>query len=164
MSPECAIIVGAILGALITVFASYGVESFREVQRNKRRRQSAARTIASEVYANTEAVEELFNRTDITLRTVREKFADFQWQQYKKEIWDLDPKLGILFQNYYKELENMKYREFNHESDLRNEFTPLIELAKKCLREADFPMRKGGATVSVVISTELNPESKSEKD
>ena len=162
MAPEWASIVGAVVGALITLFASYGFESFREKQRNEKRRTSIARTIASEIYFHSEAVEALLKGTE-TIKTIREKFTDFQWQQYQNELWGLDPLLGVLFRKYYNELENMKTG-LNHNSKLEKEFAPLMELAKECLRKADFPMRKGGAVASVIVSTETRPESKSKKD
>lgn len=167
MSPE---LVGALVGGIIAIagvligtLLSHKLQNIREKQRNESRRQSAARTIASEIHGHKEAVEALLNRKDITIKETRDKLDNVQWRQQQKDIWKLDPSLGVLFRQYYDELENMKSRQFTFDSYLEKEFAPLIEKAEECLKGANFPYSKLKASDSLTINTSEEERAKDKK-
>lgn len=140
MSPEWASIIGALVGALIAVIASYGVESFRERQRNISRLQSVARTIASEIHSHKEAIEASLGRK-CSIEETKKKFTDIQWQHHQNELWGLAPSTGVLFRKYYDALEEIKSIKLTHDSDLEKEFADVLKIANRCLDEAKFPLR-----------------------
>lgn len=133
---------------------SYKVENFREKQRNKRRLQAVARTIASEVHAHKEAIELLFKNRE-TLKGLWSKFTDTQWQQYQNELWELSPTLGVLFRRYYDAIEAIKTKQFTLDSNIKKEFAPLEKLAITCLEKADFPLRTFSEILEIGISHEI---------
>ncbi len=133
-------IVGVVVGSLITLFVSYKVDSYRDKQKDEKRLKSVAKTVASEIHSHKEYIEALLSGDEM-LKDHNAKLSDNQWEKNQKDIWELDPSIGVIFRKYYDELNKMKNKQFTHDSDLDLEFATSLKLAKECLNKADFPYR-----------------------
>ena len=143
MAPEFVALLGAAVGALIGFLSAYGNEILRERRYTEKRRQQVARTIASEIHSHNEAIEKAIDDEVVMLEKVLKSLSDQQWQAFQNEIWGLQPDLGIRFRKYYDQLEWMKGA-FPTELKAKiseGSLESLLELAKDCLRMADFPIR-----------------------
>ena len=151
MEPVVIALLAALTGSFITVLGSYGAEALRLRLNNKDLAIKLARAIASEVHGHKWVLDQIL-ADERTLKSIK-ALQDLQWQTHQKDLWGLNPKLGVLFRQHYDALSSLQSTSFLLDTDLNKVFTPVMNTANVCLREADFPLRFGGSTVSVSVCT-----------
>lgn len=134
----------------MTVFATYGLEGLRRKRDRGELAKQVARAIASEVHSHkwtlTQVLEGKRQLAEIPY------LPEVQWQASQRELWGLNPVLGVMFRRYYDALGELKSTQFTMGADLEVAFAPILGLADECLRTSDFPLRFGSASISTVVS------------